>query len=686
MFNESGTIKNVLYNLSKVPFPACVDSYEIIIVDDCSTDNSVQIVNDLIINGNTCKLVKHDINQGKGAAVRTGLKHAQGDVYLIQDADSELSPNDIPLMINAMDQLNVDFVNGSRYLPGPARPLYSYKRYLGNKFFTFLTSALINVKLTDMACGYKLFRKELYDKLVLQENRFGFEAELLIKALHIKRNNITEVPVQYFPRNIGEGKKLGRTDALKILLTVFRYGLGEKLKKTQFKGSRIASVIIAIVMFWMVFNQKFWNDEGRIISWDIISYYAYLPATFIYNDVTLKFKDTYKGPHKFVFWPETAPNGGKVIKTSMGMSFLYSPFFFMGHAAAYLLGYDTGGFSPPYRFFIVLSSIFYLLIGLHYLRKILQQYFSQWITFFTMLLIALTTPLLIYVTVESAMPHTYNFALFSMFIYYTIKWHKSQTLFNTCVIGILAGVISLIRPTNAIVMLIFLMYDLKKWSDFKIKWNLFIKNYAKILLIGALILLIWLPQMIYWKKVTGQWMYFSYGKERFFFDKPQIILGLFGFRKGLFIYTPLMILAFSGIPLLFKYRREYSWLIIVFMAINIYVIYSWWAWWYGWCFSSRPFIDYFAVMAIPLALLLHWIVKQNVKLRIIGVVLVLLIGLEGIHLSVEAYYGAIHGDSMTKAAFFDSFWRIRASEKFPALLEKPDYDKAIIGIQATNKP
>jgi hypothetical protein len=124
-----------------------------------------------------------------------------------------------------MHELNVEFINGSRYLAGVYRPLSSYKRYLGNRLFTSLTAIIINVKITDMACGYKLIHRNLYQRIQLAEDRFGFEAELIIKALRIKKNNIAEVPVRYFPRNEGEGKKLRNSDAFKILWTIIKFGL-----------------------------------------------------------------------------------------------------------------------------------------------------------------------------------------------------------------------------------------------------------------------------------------------------------------------------------------------------------------------------------------------------------------------------------------------------------------------------
>jgi glycosyltransferase involved in cell wall biosynthesis len=225
LYNEEKSIISVLEAVLRVQYPPFLERFEIVVVDDCSRDQSVEVVQQFIKDQPGVKLIRHEINRGKGAAVRTGIKSASGNVYLIQDADLELVPADIPRLLEAMHQLKIEFVNGSRYLPGIVRPLSSFKRYMGNRFFTFLTSIFINVKITDMACGYKLVHKNLYNKINLKEERFGFEAELIIKAMRIKKNNIAEVPVQYFPRNQGEGKKLRNTDAFKILWTITKYGI-----------------------------------------------------------------------------------------------------------------------------------------------------------------------------------------------------------------------------------------------------------------------------------------------------------------------------------------------------------------------------------------------------------------------------------------------------------------------------
>lgn len=225
LYNEQDLILQVLNELLKVKYPSFLSDYEILVVDDCSKDQSYERVKEFINGESRIRLYRHDINHGKGAAVRTGASNATGDILLIQDADLELTPRDIPDMLEAKNELNVPFINGSRYLPGVRRTQASYKRYFFNKLFTNIASVLIDVHLTDVACGYKLLDKTLFDKLNLRENRFGFEAELILKCARFQKNWIAEVPVHYYPRNKGEGKKLRNLDGFRILKTILKYGL-----------------------------------------------------------------------------------------------------------------------------------------------------------------------------------------------------------------------------------------------------------------------------------------------------------------------------------------------------------------------------------------------------------------------------------------------------------------------------
>lgn len=227
VYNEENIIETTLSRITDVSFPDYIDRVHIIIVDDNSTDSSIKKVKAFKdkYTEKDIELISLDKNAGKGAAVRNGIEHSRSELITIQDADLELIPDDIPLMIDTLTRLDLQFVNGSRYLPGIPRPLPSYRRYLANRFMTWLTSILINVKLTDMACGHKLFTRTLYEKLDLKENRFGFEAELIIKSMRIRKNNITEIPVNYFPRDNKGGKKLRNIDGIKILFAIMKYSL-----------------------------------------------------------------------------------------------------------------------------------------------------------------------------------------------------------------------------------------------------------------------------------------------------------------------------------------------------------------------------------------------------------------------------------------------------------------------------
>src|SRR5690606_36366779 len=202
----------------------------------------------------------------------------------------------------------------------------------------------------------------------------------------------------------------------------------------------------------------------RIIEHDAISYYAWLPATFIYHDLSLSFADNYQGPHKFIVWPEKGPRGKYVIKTSMGLSLLWTPFFLAGHVAALISGADAGGYSPPYKFFLLVSALFFLAAGLVYLRRILLQDASDTITAIVLAAFVIGTNLYWYTLYQGTMSHVYSFALINAFIWYSIKWHSEgdRKAWSALRLGLLIGLITLIRPTNIFIVLFFLLYGMTR--------------------------------------------------------------------------------------------------------------------------------------------------------------------------------------------------------------------------------
>ncbi|MCI0522984.1 MAG: hypothetical protein L0Y37_04925, partial [Bacteroidales bacterium] len=567
-------------------------------------------------------------------------------------------------------------------------------------------------KITDMTCGYKLFSKPFAEGLDLKEERFGFETELMMKGLKRQGTRFAEHPVSYFPRKKEEGKKIRISDGLLIAGKLLRYGL---------KGRRwISAMTIAFIILFMTGNMldvKHWKDEQRVIEWDAISYYAYLPALFIYHDLTLSYVDGYDGPHKFIVWPEKTPEGRNLVKTTMGISLLWMPFFLAGHLSAIITGADAGGYSEPYKFFLLISSLTYLLVGMIYLRRILLEHFSDTVASMTLAGFVFATNLYWYTLFQGTMSHVYSFALISAFIWYSMKWHRTfylmvsppesepapiyrggvsdsaewrisegvvchssraaNIIWHAMRLGLLLGMISLIRPTNIIIALFFLLYAVKTGSDLKTRILSLASQYRYLIIMAVIVVVVWIPQMIYWKEMTGQWLYFSYGNEKFFFNDPAIIKGLFSFRKGLFIYTPLLLFSVSGIAALWRRRSPHALPVTIFFPLNAYIILSWWCWWYGGGFGQRPFIDSYALMAVAAAALLSYSfasVCRFLRISIISVYLTLVI--LGVFNNIQYYHGAIHWDSMTREAYLDSFCRTRPSERFRNLLEAPDYEKA----------
>lgn len=453
------------------------------------------------------------------------------------------------------------------------------------------------------------------------------------------------------------------------------------LKGIHISKARLVSWILVAVVIYNVFNIHYWTHEKRIIYYDIVSYYAYLPAAFIYKDLTLAFVDDNPAGKSFIFWPQKTQDNRNVIKVSMGLSYLYSPFFFLGHVSAGLQDAPQDGFSSPYKFWLVMGSIFYLLLALYFVRKVLEMFFKQWVVIFTLILLLLGTNLYNYAALDPTMPHVYNFFLFSWFLFITIKYYKKPGLDKAMLLGLLAGLIALIRPTNIIILLIFLLWDVKSWSEFLNRIQFFLKKPTVILVMVFCFLIIWIPQFFYWKTASGHWIYYSYQDEGFFFLNPKIWKGLFGFRKGWFIYTPIMIFAMLGIVMTIKKFKSFSIGIILFQVINVYIILSWWCWWYGGSYGGRAFIDSYPLMAIPLAVFLTWLFEQKIIIKIfLNTILILLILLNLVQ--TRQYYGGIlHYDAMTWESYKKTWLKTHTTQEYFDSLDQPDYDKAVKGIE-----
>ncbi len=438
--------------------------------------------------------------------------------------------------------------------------------------------------------------------------------------------------------------------------------------------SLVFILLLACFLVFKLFNSHRYRQPEKVIANDVISYYAYLPATFIEHDYTLNFM---KREHRGTYWPEILEDGTRIIKTSMGLSIMYCPFFLVANVLASPLGYDADGFTVPYAFALSLACLFYLIVGCLFLRKVLIRYFSELTTALTLLIVTLCTNLYWYTIYEPAMSHAFSFALICVFLFLTERWHEKPAWGNSIFLGLIVGLISLVRPTNGIVVLYFLLYNVFDCKTLKDKIGIYLRNVWKIGVVAVAAILVWLPQIMYWHSLTGHIFFYSYtDNEGFFFSHPVFLRGLFGFRKGWLLYTPSMILGVAGIVLLFRRFKEYSWAVSVFMFLNLYIMLSWWCWWYGGSCGLRAAIDSYGIMAIPMAVFIAWIGGRTVKLKIpLVCIAIALSGLSFFH-NLQYKHGSIHWDSMTRAAYINSFGHLSQSENFENLLQKPDYAAA----------
>lgn len=215
VYNETRTIEEIVRRVK-----AQNVAKEILIVDDGSTDGTRQILESMNEVGET-RVIFHDRNLGKGAAVRTGINNASGDVLLIQDADLEYDPRDYASLLQPIEEGLADVVYGSRFLGAARRPVMFW-HMVANKLLTFLTNILYNTILTDMETGYKVFKKEVVEGVNLRANRFDFEPEFTAKILK-RKVRVFEVPIVFNPRDYNEGKKIGIKDAFQAVWALLKY-------------------------------------------------------------------------------------------------------------------------------------------------------------------------------------------------------------------------------------------------------------------------------------------------------------------------------------------------------------------------------------------------------------------------------------------------------------------------------
>jgi len=224
VFNEEATILKIL---KAVLSQNCV--FEVVVVDDCSGDGTAEILKEFLKTEPRMRLLTHSRNQGKGAAVRTAISAATGPIIVIQDADLEYDPSEYPQLIVPILSGKADAVFGSRFIGSGAHRVLYFWHSLGNQFLTLLSNMTTNLNLTDMEACYKAFRRELIQSIEIEENRFGFEPEIVAKVAQAGAR-IYEVAISYHGRTYAEGKKIGWRDGISALRCILKYGLWRRMQ------------------------------------------------------------------------------------------------------------------------------------------------------------------------------------------------------------------------------------------------------------------------------------------------------------------------------------------------------------------------------------------------------------------------------------------------------------------------
>ncbi len=227
VYNERTVVERSLAQVLSSPLPEAMER-ELVIVDDCSTDGTFTILERLAASEPRIRLVRHAVNQGKGAAVRTAIEHAEGDFAIIQDADLEYDPSEYPRLLRPLLDGHADAVFGSRYLAGEQTRVLPYWHSMINKFLTMVSNMFSNLHLTDMETCYKVFRTDLLKSIPIRSDRFGIEPELTMKCAK-RKLRVYEVPISYHGRTYEEGKKIGWRDGLKALGVILHFWLIDDL-------------------------------------------------------------------------------------------------------------------------------------------------------------------------------------------------------------------------------------------------------------------------------------------------------------------------------------------------------------------------------------------------------------------------------------------------------------------------
>lgn len=461
------------------------------------------------------------------------------------------------------------------------------------------------------------------------------------------------------------------------------------------KKHLLSAVWLALLAISLAFFAHYGRWKNQLVGGgDDWGYYSYLPAFFIHDDLdslhrTLALRHELRpGSYPFVDGQpqieEAKPvlrlrsgtvenTGRRVFKYTSGLAIAQAPFFGAAHLFCRLTGrFPANGYSEPYVFAVFFASIFYVFAGLILLKKVLRRHFSTKITALVLAILLLATNLHYFTIYNPGMAHAFLFSLFCLLIFSTVRFFESPNWRFAALIGLSIGWIALIRPTEIIAVFIPVFWGIQSRAGL-VERLVFFKNRWKWLVLAALAgFVICLPQLTYWKMQTGRWLFYSYTEEGFHFLHPEIRRGMFGYMNGWLAYTPVMWLALVGIFMSWRQNRGWRLAVVAFLPIHIWLTYSWWNWQYINGFGSRPMVETYALLSLPLAVFIQ---KMNEN----GWKRLVLVGFVGFFCWLNLFNtwqlskGILWTEAGNMAAYFTVFGKTKMDERGLIALESSEW-------------
>jgi len=423
-------------------------------------------------------------------------------------------------------------------------------------------------------------------------------------------------------------------------------------------------LLIAGLAALLMFQDRRWKPL-EVFDSDPGGYYVYLPSVFVYHDLAradslVALHQKYKPGSGVNIGLVALPQGGYITKYPLGVALADMPWFLGAHFYAGWAGYPQDGFARPYQQIIMVAGLAHALLGLLVLARLLRRYFDDRTVAWTLAAVGLGTNLFCYASLEAAMAHAPLFLWQSALLYCTARWFETFRLRLMIGIGLFLGLAVLTRPTEMLYALVPLLWSINSSVELRRRPALLWGYRGQILLAGLLFGVVVGLQLLFWHEATGHWLLYTYQQEQFDFAHPHLLDGLFSFRKGWLLYTPLAGVALLGIGLALRQQLMVAWVpTLATVIVVIYVTFSWEQWWYGGGFSARPLISLYPLLALSLASLLAQAQANN---RIGNGLLrgVLMLGIL-LNLWQTWQYGAgtLHWDNITAESYFANFFTLK---------------------------